>query len=431
MVISEAVRRPAPSAQLTRQRFVVVVALFSLSLLTIIDRVAISAAKLNMSHELGLSDVNFGWIFGAFALGYALFQLPSGWLVDRFGARALVAVIVGMWSLFTGLTTVAGTVAMLVAVRFLFGAAESGAYPASAKVIKTWLPACERGVAQGVVFAGSRLGAAIGLTLTSWSVAQFGWRASFLVLSAAGLLWMAGWLLWFRNSPEESRWTSEAERRLISDEEVVRHAVEPCRDPNPRPARFEVAVLMLQYAASNYTFFVCFTWLLPYIRERYSMDAAEAGMMAAIPLYFGAASNWLSGIAVDRLYRAGKLRDSRVIPASAGFLLAALSLCIATQCSTAWAGVLFFALATFGVDFTLSPSWTLCIDVSGNRTATLTGAMNMFGNLGSFLSSLSFPFLFRWTGHSDTFFYSAAALNLCASFLWFTLRNRPSARMNT
>jgi ACS family glucarate transporter-like MFS transporter len=151
---------------------------------------------------------------------------------------------------------------------------------------------------------------------------------------------------------------------------------------------------MLQYFASNFTFFLCFTWLLPYLRQRYQLGGAEAGLMAAVPLYFGVTANWISGAVVDRLFRKGWGRLSRVIPAASGFLIGAVAICGAAQARTPWASVLAIAIATFGVDLTLSPSWTLCIDIAGVRTGTLSGAMNMCGNIGSFASSLALGHFF-------------------------------------
>jgi ACS family glucarate transporter-like MFS transporter len=381
-----------------------------------------------MSHELGFTDITFGLIFGAFALGYAFFQIPAGLLADRFGSRLPMAAVVCLWSLFTALTIFVRNPAMFVGVWFFFGAAEAGAYPISARVIRSWLPARETGMAQGILFSGSRLGAAFGLTLVSWAVAGFGWRIAFIVLGLLGIVWAASWLLWFRNTPEDSPWTSAAERAYIRSD----------RQPPSTPTATmlgitasksfwklrETPALMLQYFASNFTFFLCFTWLLPYLRQRYQLGGAEAGLMAAVPLYFGVAANWVSGAVVDRLFRKGWGRLSRVVPAASGFLIGAVAICGAAQARTPWASVLAIAIATFGVDLTLSPSWTFCIDIAGARTGTLSGAMNMCGNIGSFASSLAFPMLFRWTGRSDIFFYCAGAINLCAALLWLTMRDQ-------
>jgi ACS family glucarate transporter-like MFS transporter len=395
-------------------------------MLTIVDRVAVSAAKVDMSHELGFSDITFGLIFGAFALGYAFFQIPAGLLADRFGARLPMASVVGLWSLFTGLTIIIRNPSMFVGVWFFFGAAEAGAFPISARVIQSWLPTSERGLAQGILFSGSRLGAAFGLTLVSWAVAGFGWRISFVVLGGLGIIWAAAWLLWFRNTPEDSPWTSAAERAYIrADRNLPLTAAVPGSEIQCSIWKLrETPALMAQYFASNFTFFLCFTWLLPYMRQRYQLGAAEAGLMSAVPLYFGVTANWISGAVVDRLYRRGWGRISRTAPAVAGFLIGAAAICCAARAQTPWGSVLSIAIATFGVDLTLSPSWTLCIDIGGARTGTLSGAMNMCGNIGSFASSLAFPLLFRWTGRSDTFFYCAAAINLFAAFLWLSLRGK-------
>jgi MFS transporter, ACS family, glucarate transporter len=426
MAISEKLDPAIPRVLKSHQRFLVLAVLFSLSMLTIVDRVAVSAAKVDMSHELGFTDITFGLIFGAFALGYAFFQIPAGLLADRFGARLPMATVVGLWSLFTGLTIFIRNPFMFVGVWFFFGAAEAGAFPISARVIRSWLPARETGMAQGILFSGSRLGAAFGLTLVSWAIAGFGWRTSFVVLGGLGIIWAAAWLLWFRDTPEDSPWTSTAERAYIrADRQLLTTAAAPTDEARQSIWKLrETPALMLQYFASNFTFFLCFTWLLPYLRQRYQLGASEAGLMAAVPLYFGVSANWISGAVVDRLYRKGWGRLSRIAPAVTGFVIGAAAICCAAKARTPWESVLAIAIATFGVDLTLSPSWTLCIDIAGVKTGTLSGAMNMCGNIGSFASSLAFPLLFRWTGRSDTFFYCAGVISLFAAFLWMTLGDR-------
>lgn len=425
MAVSEFLTVPSGRAGKSRRRFLILAILFSLSMLTIVDRVAVSAGKVDMSRELGFNDLTFGMIFGAFALGYAFFQVPAGLLADRYGARLPMASVVTLWSLFTVLTIITRRPAMFIGLWFLFGAAEAGAFPISARVIRSWLPARETGIAQGVLFSGSRLGAAFGLTLVSWSVVRLGWRFSFIVLGTVGFAWALCWLLWFRNTPAECPWMPEeecayilADRRLAEAETVISNSNVPVWKIRETPA------LLLQYFASNFTFFVCFTWLLPYLRQRYELGGAEAGWLAAVPLYFGAAANWTSGAVVDSLYRRGYGRVSRVGPAAAGFLMGTVAMCFAAHAQTAWTAALLIGIATFGVDLTLSPSWTLCIDVGRGRTGTLSGAMNMCGNFGSFVSSLAFPLLFRWTGGWAAFFYCAAAINLCGAILWLTLHRR-------
>jgi ACS family glucarate transporter-like MFS transporter len=409
---------PAAVERTTHVRHVVVASLFVFSFLTIVDRVAISAAKPYMAGELGITDVTFGFIFGVFALGYAVFQVPSGWAADRYGPRVFLTAIVIAWSLFTGLTGLVTTVTALIAVRFLFGVAEAGIYPTATRAIYNWVPNRDRGAAQGVLFVGSRLGAAFGLSLVSVAIAMVGWRGTFGVLAALGVVLAAGWALWFRNHPREMPGVSPAELAYIEGGRETRGATRTA----PRLWTLDAVLLAAQYFASNFTFFIAFSWLLPYLHTRYSLSPAQAGMYASLPLYFGAAGNWMSGALVDAIYRRGHWRQSRRLPAMVGFGLAIAGLVAAPSMPTVLGAVICFSVATFGVDMTLSPSWTTCQDLAGPRTGILSGAMNMVGNLGSFVSSITFPALLQATGSAAVYFYLAAALNLLAILSWLRVR---------
>lgn len=420
--IPPASRISSPAAR-THVRWQVIGFLFLFSFLTIVDRVAISAAKGDMARELGISDVTFGFVFGVFALGYALFQVPSGWCADRFGPRLFLALIVLLWSLFTGLTGLVHGAAVLIVIRFLFGGAEAGIYPTASRAIYSWMPRSGRGAAQGYLFVGSRLGAAFGLAVVSWSVVHLGWRSAFYMLAAAGIVLAALWYLWFRDRPEDKPSLSEAELEYIrSDREPASSGASEKLDWRKLLLSGNVLLLMYQYFASNFTFFLAFSWLLPYLREHYSLSVTEAGGYASIPLYFGAVANWLSGLVVDGIYRRGHWRLSRWLPAVLGFALAVLSLVFAASMPTVLGAVVCFSLATLGVDMTLSPSWTACQDIAGPHTGVLSGAMNMMGNIGSFVSSVTFPILVRTTGSAAAYFYLAALLNIVAILCWLRIR---------
>lgn len=395
--------------------------LFLLSFITIVDRVAISAAKNDMADELGIADMAFGVVFGAFALGYALFMVPAGWLADRWGPRSFLAATVACWSVFTLGTGLVSGVAALVAVRFLFGAAESGAYPTAARAIYGWMPAGERGLALGLLNTGSRLGAALGLTAMSACIAAAGWRASFAMLGAAGLAWAVWWRGWFRDNPREKRGVSTAELARIGQAADAR----PARPGESRwqdLVSLDSALLLAQYFASNFTFFICFSWLLPYLRTRFELGPQAAGMWASVPLYCGALATATSGMAVDALYRRGYWSLSRRLPAICGFALAAVMLLAAPYAGSVGAFVACFAITTFGVDFTLSPSWSVAADLGGRRTGTLSAAMNTLGSLGAFASSLAFPALLAATGGIQAHFLVAAALDVVAVFCWWRMR---------
>jgi MFS transporter, ACS family, glucarate transporter len=400
----------------TRVRHGVLAFLFVFSFLTIVDRVAISGAKSSMAAELGVGDVAFGFIFGVFALGYALGQVPSGWAADRWGPRVFLAGIVIAWSVFTGLTALMVAVPMLVAVRLLFGLAEAGIYPTASRAIYSWIPAHDRGRAQGLLFIGSRLGAAFGLSVVSAAIGAFGWRGTFWVLAIVGIGLAAGWYAWFRNTPEEKAGVSASELAYIRGGQTGAPAATAADGRSLWSA--DAVWLGVQYFASNFTFFIAFTWLLPYLQSRYALSAAEAGAYASIPLYCGAIGNWVSGSLVDTIYRRGLRRQSRLLPAMAGFALAIAGLLAAPSMATVGGAVACFSLATLGVDMTLSPSWTSCQDLAGPRTGLLSGAMNMVGNLGSFVSSITFPVLLDATGSANAYFYLAATFNLLAIGCW-------------
>ncbi len=405
-------------------RYRLVVMTFALSMLLYVDRIAISAAKGPITAQLGLSDTQFGWVLSAFALGYAVFQVPAGVLADRFGPRRVLAGVVIAWSLFTGLTGLAWNYGVLLLCRFLFGAGEAGAYPTCARAFYSWLPVAERGFAQGINFSGSRLGAAFALPVVAWFVTVAGWRVAFFILGWAGIVYAGAWWLWFRDRPEEHAGVSPAERELIVGGRGARVSTDAI------PLRGSVLVgspnlwiAMGQYFASNFTFFFCLTWLFPYLQRTYQLQAVHAGLLSSGPLLAGAAGNWFGGWLVDRLYSRGLWRRSRQLPAILGFALAAGGLLGSLMFAEATAKVVCLSVAIFGADMTLPPSWAFCIDIGQEHAGAVAGAMNMAGNIGSFVTSLAFPYLLALTGSPAPFFIVGAALNVVAAGLW--IRARP------
>lgn len=391
-------------------RYGVVFSLFVLSMITYIDRACIAAAKDPISKDLGLSDQAMGAVFGAFALGYALAQIPSGWFADRFGPRWALSSIVSAWSVLTALTGAAWNYASMIAIRFAFGIGEAGAFPGSARAIRNWLPVGERGRANGLLFSGSRLGAALSFPLLAWMLATWPWRTAFLLLGLVGIAWAALWLLWFRDHPPEPL---------------------PPEPPSTQPPntlsyvfRSKATILaMIQYFASNFTFFICLSWMLPYLKKQYQLADGEAARLAMVPLLLGSVSQWVAGWMVDRLYHSRWRTWSRRIPGMLGFALAAAGVLSVTQTASPILAVLCFTLAAFGADMTISPSWVYCADIAGKNTGGVSGAMNMVGNLGSFVSANAFPFLQGLTGSASAYFFAAAALNLIGALCWFRMRS--------
>jgi ACS family glucarate transporter-like MFS transporter len=395
---------------------------FTLAWLLYIDRIAISTAKGSITGAFHLSDTQFGWILSAFALGYALSQIPAGAIVDRFGPRLVLALIVAVWSLFTGLTGLAFSFVSLLIIRTLFGMAEAGAWPACARAFYSWLPPGERGFAKSVNMSGSRLGSAFALPAVAWLITALGWQAAFGVLAAAGLIWATGWYLWFRDTPEEKHGFGNEERAFLAANRGGSNEVEPAlplaqlfRLPN-------IWLMMGQYFASNFTFFFCLTWLFPMMQKTYHLDAVTTGLYSSIPLLCGAAGAWSGGAAGDALWRRGFGTSARKWPAMFGFALSAAGVVAALYCTTPLAMAVVLGVAMYGSDMTLPTSWALCIDVSKNHSGAMGGAMNMAGNLGSFVTSLAWPYLLAATGSTTPFFIAAAVLNVLGVLLWGAVR---------
>jgi ACS family glucarate transporter-like MFS transporter len=431
---------PAAPASITKSprlwpvRYQLIGLTFALSMLLYVDRVAISTARSPITSELGLSDTQFGWVLSAFALGYALFQTPGGLIADRFGARLALTSVVTLWSVFTALTGVARGFVTLLVYRFLFGAGEAGAYPTCARAFYNWLPVAERGLAQGINFSGARLGAAFALPAIAWLVSTAGWRLAFFALGGIGFVYAAIWWWWFRDSPEEHASVTVEERTLIVNSRSAAATASPAS-----ALRFgtivgsaNVWIAMGQYFASNFTFFFCLTWLFPFLQRTYGLQATQAGLLSSAPLVGGAVGNWVGGALVDMLYRRGHLRISRQLPAITGFLLAAAGLLGSLAADDMYAKVSCLTLAVFGADMTLPPSWAFCIDIGRSHAGTVSGTMNMAGNIGSFVTSLAFPYLLIWTGSPSPFFVVGATLDAGAALLWIAARpDRPIAVSGT
>jgi ACS family glucarate transporter-like MFS transporter len=410
-------------------RFLLIFVTFLLAVLLYVDRACISVAKEEVTGELELSDTQWGWVMSAFALGYALLQTPSGVLADRFGPRRVLAGVVVFWSVFTGLTGLVWQYWTLLVVRFCFGAGEAGAFPGCARAVYAWLPVSERGLAQGVNFSGGRLGAAFAMPGVAWMIERLGWRTSFLVLGAVGFVWAAAWYWWFRDDPAEHAGLSPGEREHILAKRQQAIAGPPAGTKLTTAAVVRSGnmwLIMGQYFASNFTFFFCLTWLPPYLKRTYELDSVQAGFYAMWPLLAGVVGNWTAGAVVDALYRRGRWHGSRRLPAIAGFVLAAAGVAALPLMTDVAAAVVCLTLAVFGADMTLSPSWSVCIDIGGRSAGAVSGTMNMAGNLGSFVTALAFPYLTAWTGSEAPFFFVGAALNLLAVAAWLGIRpDRP------
>jgi ACS family glucarate transporter-like MFS transporter len=407
------------------KRYWLIFGTFLLSMLLYVDRACIATAKDAIHDDLGFSETQWGWIMAAFGLGYALCQTPAGLAADRFGPRRLLTGVVAFWSLFTALTGAAWNFLSMLVFRVLFGAGEAGAFPGCARAYFSWLPTSERGLAQGINFSGSRLGAAAAMPLVAWMIDTCGWRPTFIILGFIGFFWAVFWFLWFRDEPEDHPKISEAERELILAQRQTAASGDGAASRLTAATLFgsrNMWLAMGQYICSNFTFYFAISWSFPYVKKTFGLDSVEAGFYTAIPLIGGALGNWLAGSVVDAIYRSGRWRLSRQLPAIVGFLLAAAGLVGTQYVESAIGYSVFMAIAILGADMTLSPSWAFCIDIGRKNAGAVSGTMNMAGNLAAVATMLAFPYLYEWTGSTTPYFLTAAVLNVMAVGLWMLTR---------
>ncbi len=205
----------AAPARPSRGRWYILLLISVMYLITYLDRVNISTAAPVISKEFGFDNITMGYIFSAFVWAYALFQVPGGWLSDRFGARGVLGSIVTYWSIMTAATGAAFSATSFIVVRFLFGVGEAGAFPGATRAMQLWYPQSERGFVQGITHSASRTGAAIAPPIVVLIMINLGWRWSFLICGAVGLVWSLWWILSYRNLPEEHGMVNKAELEAI------------------------------------------------------------------------------------------------------------------------------------------------------------------------------------------------------------------------
>ncbi len=415
--------------RMTRQRFILISVLFFHSVNTYMDRACIASAVDLIKRDLSITGEMMGLVLGIFAIGYALFQVPAGWIADKLGARKALTIVVTVWSMFTALTGAARNALQMLVLRFFFGVGEAGAFPGAAQAFFRWLPVKERGIAHGINFSGSRLGAALSLFLMPWLIGKIGWRWTFAVNGLIGVIWAAVWLIWFRDNPKDNKHINKEELEYIEQGKTSDFTASVKASFAEVFTSLNMSLAMLQYFAGNVTFFICLSWLPSYLKNQWPNDP-KAIYFSAAPLIFAAFANWIAGSMVTGLYNKGYHVGSRRVTAIVGFALGVIGLLLATQAESLYFFIACFSLATFGVDMTLSPSWAFCNDIGGASSGAVSGSMNMVGNIGAALSAILFPFFIdEQTGSANSFFVLAAVINFIAIIAWlFMDPNRVSDR---
>jgi MFS family permease len=396
--------------------------LVSLSVITFLDRLAIAVAGPRIQDDLHIPPDKWGWVLGAFALAYGLFEIPSGASGDRLGQRAVLTRIVVWWSAFTALTAAAASYVQLIVTQFLFGAGEAGAYPNASGVIARWFPKAERARAQGAVWAASRAGGALSPLLVVPLLHAIGWRGMFCTFSVLGLIWAVLWRRWFHDRPSEHPGISREELIEIGEAAPRRHSGMWRSLFRSR----QTWLLMAMYWCYVWGSWFYFSWFPTYLVRGAGLSEEQMSLFSALPFVLGCCGNLVGGVLSDRLASRYGLKVARCGQAASSLAVSSL-LILGLANTTDKVLVVILSSIGFGVlDLMLPATWSLCLDLGRNHAGVLTGAMNSAGLAGGFVCTVLFGYLVRATGGYRVPLSAVAAMVMLSAIL-FTLidPNRP------
>jgi MFS family permease len=411
----------------TRTRYAVLLFVYFAAFITYLDRVCISVATPAMERDLGLSEIQFAWVFTVFYIAYGVFEMPTAWLGDRWGQRRMLIRIVGCWSLFTIFTGMARSLAMLLMTRTVFGAAEAGAFPTLSRALSRWFPTHERSRANGIMWMGARSGGALAPPIAVAMITIIGWRQAFAVFGLAGLIWCAVCVFWYRDEPADHRSVNGEELRLIR-----LGAAPPPRAGESVPWKTlllnpTMIALFCSYFASGFGFQFFVTWLPTYLMREHGLTLQRTGVLAGLPLAAGAVGCLMGGVIADFITRrTGSVTIGRRSVGVSGFLLGAVGYAAAMYGQSAGAAIAFLALASGAHDMTLPVLWATTTDAGGRFGGTAAGFVNFASSLSAMVAPLSGALLQRMFGSFHGVFLAAAAMYLFGAALWLIIDPRKS-----
>ena len=418
----------------TRKRFLLAFWLFVLSAISFLDRTNISIAGLQISSEYGLGNQRLGWIFSAFLIGYAGFQVPAGWLASRFGPRLVITLGVVWWGVATALTTlippgISQAVLLLIGIRFALGAGEAVIYPAANQFVARWVPMQERGFINGLIFAG--VGAGSGLTppLLAWFILHHGWRSAFWFSAVIGVIAGAVWWWLARDTPEEDPKVSPSElniiRQGITDDAAVKSGAPAGSAPvaiswRAILSRRDLPALIISYFGFGYTAWIFFSWFFLYMAQVRGFNLKASALFSMLPFLSMTIGCLAGGAISDRLTRSYGLRVGRCGLASVAFFFTAIFLVLGSRVQSPQLAGVILAGGAGALYVSQSSFWSVSADIAGRSSGVFSSMVNMGAQVGGAVTASLTPWVaqrFGWT----TSFAIAAALAVVGALLWMTV----------
>ena len=405
-------------------RWAVLLLLCLMYLITYLDRVSLANTAGPIMKEYGFNKVTMGIIFSSFIWAYALFQVPGGWLGDRFGPRKVLSVIMAYRTVIAILTTGAMGFASFWGIRFALGVGEAGAFPTATRAMQMWFPRDERGFVQGVSHAASRLGAAVGPPIAVAIMIHYGWRSVFYVIGALSLLWSILYLVMYRNMPEETPLVSRAELariRGLDEEGEIKQANIQKRPKVPWNILLKhgnMWAVMCAYATYIYSLWFFLSWLPSYLVEYRHFTVIKTGLFASMPLMAGVMGDAFGGWLTDKLLlRTNNLKFARRSVAIVAMLGCGTSTLFAAMSANPFTAVYCLTVAMFFLEMTIGPAWAVPMDIGGEFSGTVSGMMNMGGQFVGALSPTIFGYLVSRGSWVAPFVVSAGLLFVGAA-IW-------------
>lgn len=406
----------------THARYTVLWLVFFLAVITYLDRLCISAAMPTIAAEFGLTKPQIGWVFSAFTIAYAVFEIPGGWLGDRYGARLALTRVVVWWSAFTALTAAVIGYRSLLVVRFLFGAGEAGAFPNIAKAVSRWFPAAEQGRALSASFIGLAVGSAMTAPIVLTLLDHQNWRWTFIEFGLIGALWCLAWNRWYKDSPEQNPKVNQAELNLIRSGAAANSA----DHSQPIPWRTmlrssNLHLIGVMYFAYAYGLYFYITWLPTYLKEYRGFSQDWTKWLSALPWVVSGLSFAFGGWLTDRIARTGNLKLARCGVGAIGFTASAVVLTAVPQVKSNLIAALLLALALGMQTMTISAAWSVCLDVGRSYAGIVSGFMNSVGNIGGAVAPVVFGYAVGNLGSWSLPFYIMAAVFILGVPMWLLI----------
>jgi sugar phosphate permease len=419
------------AAAASRVRYRVLGIACGLAVLTYIQRQGFIAASPFVKQDLGLNDEQMGYLAAVWLAAYGIFQIPAGFLVDRFGARRLLTMVVLGWSLTAGIVALIGTLpaaswlpfAALLLLRFLFGMFQAGGFPGIARIVADWMPLSQRGLAQGLIWTGSRLGGALAPLLLFWLLQTLGgWETPLWLMAGLGLVWCAVFWPWFRERPADMARVNAAEREIIESGRPVVGA--GATGPFPwamfwKSSNVWALCLMYGFVGFGGNFI---TNLLPiYLRDHRHLSDEVTAWLSGMPLACSAFSCLIGGALSDWLIRrSGSRAWGRRLVGCVGLSLAGLAVLSSIWAQQVWLLAFAFSAMFFFADANMGPAWAACADVGERYAGTLSGAMNMIGNLFG-AAGMAFAGYYFHRGLTTSVFIAFAISYFSAALCWLAV----------